>query len=134
MLSNKETKQFIKYWISGGVYFWIGYLVFIVFYSFFKWNWFYAKIIADVVGWLSNYLLQRHWAFKDQIHLSEMEHSIRYIMVEGVGFILDYLIIFGLKSIDITPYIGFFISSAFFTVWSWFWYKHFVFPKKRKVI
>ena len=40
---------------------------------------------------------------------------------------MDYAIIWGLTFIGITPYIGFFISSGFFTVWSWLWYKHWVF-------
>jgi hypothetical protein len=43
--------------------------------------------------------------------------------------VLDYAIIGGLKAIGITPYIGFFISSLFFTVWSWLWYKYWVFPE-----
>ena len=126
---QRSIKQFIKYYVGGGVYFWVGYGIFALCYSGLHWGWFPAKILADTIGWSLNYLIQRLWTFKDQIHLSEMRHASRYLLIEAVGFVLDYLIIWGLKSIGITPYIGFFISSAFFTVWSFLFYKYWVFPE-----
>ncbi len=129
---QKEYSRFFKYMVGGGIYFWLGYAIFALGYSVFHWNWFPAKILADGIGWTSNYIIQRHWAFSDRIHLSELQHRGRYIFIEGIGFIIDYLIIGGLKSVGITPYIGFFISSAFFTVWSYLWYKYWVFPEKKK--
>jgi putative flippase GtrA len=59
-----------------------------------------------------------------------MQHVGRYLFIESVGFVLDYLIIWGLQAVGITPYIGFFISAAFFSVWSFLWYKYWVFPEK----
>ena len=124
--------RFIKYWISGGIYFWSGYITFAICYGYFHIFWLWSKIIADIFGWTLNYYFQRFWTFKDVIHLKEMEHLKRYLIIEIVGFILDYLIIFELKNIGITPYIGFFISSIFFTFWSYAWYKYWVFPAKKK--
>jgi len=115
--------------VGGSTYFWVGYGVFAVCYSWLHWSWLPAKILADAIGWTLNYLVQRLWAFKDQVHLSEMKHAGRYIAIESVGFVLDYLMIWGLKAIGVTPYIGFFISAAFFTVWSFIWYKYWVFPE-----
>ena len=131
ILKHKEIERFAKYLAGGGIYFWIGYAVFAVGYSVLHWGWLPAKIAADAIGWSTNYLFQRFWAFKDRVHLSEMEHAGRYVFIESIGFVIDYLIIYGLKSIGISPYIGFFISGAFFTVWSWLWYKYWVFPEKR---
>jgi len=132
LFSSKQRttiKQFMKYLTGGSVYFWSGYVIFAVSYSVFHWWWLWAKLLADAIGWSLNYLVQRFWAFSGQHHLSEMQHAKRYIFIESIGFVLDYLIIGGLKAIGITPYIGFFISSAFFTVWSWLWYKYWVFPE-----
>jgi len=130
--SKKELNRFAKYWLGGGVYFWSGYIIFATLYGLAHWNWIPAKIIADAVGWSSNYFIQRKYAFADQIHLKEIEHLSRYLIIEAVGFILDYFIVGGLKSIGITPYIGLFISSIFFTFWSYAWYKYWVFPNKNK--
>jgi len=130
--SDKELKRFSKYWLGGGIYFWSGYLIFFVLYGPLHWNWVPAKIIADAVGWSSNYVVQRKFAFADQIHLKEIQHLSRYLIIEAVGFVLDYLIVGGLKSIGITPYIGLFISAIFFTFWSYAWYKYWVFPDKKK--
>jgi putative flippase GtrA len=126
---RKLVAQFAKYMAGGSLYFWSGYAVFAVCYSGLRWHWLPAKIMADAIGWTLNYLVQRLWAFKGQVHLSEMQHAGRYICIESIGFVLDYLIIGGLNAVGVTPYLGFFISAAFFTVWSWCWYKYWVFPE-----
>ena len=126
--------QFAKYMAGGSLYFWSGYAVFAICYSGFNYPWLQSKILADIVGWTLNYLVQRYWAFAPEgKHLSEMQHVGRYIFIETIGFGLDYAIIWGLNSIGISPYIGFFISSGFFTVWSFFWYKYWVFPERSAV-
>lgn len=123
--------QFAKYMAGGSLYFWSGYAIFAICYSGLHWSWLPSKILADVIGWTLNYLVQRYWAFAPEgKHLSEMQHVGRYIFIETIGFGLDYAIIGGLNYIGISPYIGFFISSGFFTVWSFLWYKYWVFPEK----
>lgn len=125
--------QFIKYIAGGSLYFWTGYVVFAFGYSVFHWWWLWAKIAADAIGWTLNYLVQRYWAFANaRLKLNEMQHLGRYIFIETIGLILDYLIIAGLKALGLTPYIGFFISAGFFTIWSYFWYKYWVFSEALK--
>ena len=123
--------QFAKYMVGGSIYFWSGYAIFAICYSGLHYSWLPSKIAADVVGWTLNYLVQRYWAFVPKgKHLREIEHIGRYIFIETIGFVIDYAIIAGLNSIGISPYIGFFISSGFFTVWSYLWYKYWVFPEQ----
>lgn len=126
--------QFGKYMAGGGLYFWSGYLIFAIGYSGLHWSWWTAKIAADGVGWTLNYFVQRYWAFAGKPKkLSEMQHAGRYMFIETIGFGLDYALIGGLKALGITPYLGFFISSGFFTVWSYLWYKYWVFPDDTNV-
>lgn len=134
MAKIRAVPQFLKYLAGGTLYFWSGYAVFALCYSVFHWWWFWSKVAADAIGWSLNYLVQRYWAFNsDRLRLSEMQHVGRYIFIETIGFILDYAIIAGLNAIGITPYIGFFISAGFFSVWSFLWYKYWVFPEKRSM-
>lgn len=126
---QKEAARFSRYLVGGSLYFWVGYGVFAFCYSGLHWNWFPAKILSDTIGWTLNYLVQRLWAFADHVSLGEMRHARRYVIIESVGFVMDYLIIGGLKAIGISPYIGFFISGIFFTFWSYWWYKYWVFPE-----
>jgi putative flippase GtrA len=126
---RENLGRFGKYMAGGTLYFWVGYGVFAICYSGFHWDWLWAKVAADAIGWSLNYLVQRFWAFSDQAHLSEMQHAGRYIFIESIGFVLDYLIIWGLKAIGVSPYWGFFISAGFFSVWSYLWYKYWVFPE-----
>src|SRR5579884_113150 len=90
---EKLATQFAKYMAGGSLYFWSGYAVFAVCYSVFKWDWLPSKIMADAIGWTLNYLVQRLWAFSSQVHLSEMQHAGRYLFIESIGFVMDYLII-----------------------------------------
>jgi putative flippase GtrA len=138
-LNDRQRKlvvQFVKYWLGGGLEFWTGYGIFALLYSVFGLWWLWGKLAADIIGWTLNYFVQRYWAFANpKLKLNEMQHVRRYIFIESVGFVMDYGIIGGLRSIGITPYIGFFISSAFFTVWSYLWYRFWVFPEtKGKVV
>jgi putative flippase GtrA len=130
---RRSANQFMKYLVGGSIYFWIGYAVFAVGYSVLHWWWLWAKVAGDVIGWTANYFFQRYWAFAEQSHLSEIRHVGRYVTIESIGFVLDYAIIGGLKAIGISPYIGFFISGAFFTVWCFLWYKYWVFPENHAV-
>lgn len=128
---KKHAIQFSKYFIGGSIYFWSGYAIFAVCYSVLGWSWFPAKVAADLVGWTLNYLAQRYWAFNsDNLKLREIQHIGRYIFIESVGFVLDYIIVGALNAVGITPYIGLFISAGFFTIWSFLWYKYWVFPQR----
>jgi putative flippase GtrA len=114
--------------VGGGVYFWSGYAVFALLYSGFKVDWLWAKIIADIIGWTLNYLIQRYWAFKNpKLNGHEIRISGRYIALTLLNLAIDYAIVAGLKSAGVTPYLGMFISSMFFTVWNYVWYRFWVF-------
>lgn len=88
----------------------------------------WAKLSANIVGWTVNYMLQRYWVFRNpQLAKHQVEVTGRYMVITLVNFVLDFLIVYGLQLLGITPYIGQFISAAFFTVWNYLWYKMWVF-------
>lgn len=134
---RKVVIQFVEYMISGGAYFWVGYLILDYLYYGLHWNkgvmFWWATMISNVAGWSINFVLQRFWVFNNKSlkgHATQV--TGRYIFITLVDFILNYFILYGLKQVGITPAIGQFISSGFFTVWNWFWYKLWVFPEHMK--
>jgi putative flippase GtrA len=136
---NKRNRrlavQFVEYMISGGAYFWTGYAIFFLCYDhrFLGLSLWWSKLAANIIGWTVNYLLQRYWVFKNpKLKGHFAETSGKYLFITAVDFVLDYLIVAGLKSVGITPYIGQFISSGFFTFWNYVWYRFWVFPEKYK--
>ncbi|HET8670862.1 MAG TPA: GtrA family protein [Candidatus Saccharimonadales bacterium] len=125
--------QFLEYLVGGTVYFWSGYLIFAICYSGLGWNWLPAKLIADAIGWTLNYAVQRYWAFDNpNLRRHELETAGKYAGLTVFNLALDYLIIWGLASLGVSPYVGFFISAGFFTVWNYLWYRFWVFYQKRK--
>lgn len=128
---SKEIRRFTEYMISGGAYFWTGYLVFFFIDKGLGEAFFWAKSLSTLAGWTVNYLLQRYWVFRNpELAKHKTQVTGRYTFITLLDFVLDYLIVFGLKSIGISPYIGQFVSAAFFTVWNYLWYKYWVFPAK----
>jgi putative flippase GtrA len=127
----KEVKRITEYMISGGAYFWSGYATFFLVDKVFGKSFFWAKSISTLVGWLINYTLQRYWVFRNPaLKKHQSEVTGRYVTITLVNFVLDYFIVYGLKLAGLTPYIGQFASSGFFTVWNYLWYKYWVFPEK----
>ena len=132
-LNRRNILQFMKYMVGGTVYFWSGYLIFALCYSGLAWHWFWAKIAADIIGWTLNYLVQRYWAFNNrQLKKHEGLAAGKYALISIANLGLDYVIIWGLQELGVTPYIGFFISAGFFTIWNYLWYRFWVFYIKRK--
>ncbi|MEK7152954.1 MAG: GtrA family protein [Patescibacteria group bacterium] len=131
--THRNVVQFLEYMIGGTVYFWSGYLVFAICYSGLGWHWVPAKIMADAVGWTLNYFVQRYWAFNSPVlKRHEARTAGRYAALTAGNLALDYLIIWSLQRIGISPYAGFFISAGFFTGWNYLWYRFWVFFIKRK--
>jgi putative flippase GtrA len=129
--NRKLAIQFAEYLISGGAYFWVGYLILDYLYYALHWNLWWATIISNFIGWAVNFMLQRFWVFNNKtLKAHQTQVTTRYIFITLLDFALNYFILFGLRSIGITPAIGQFISSGFFTIWNWFWYKYWVFPDK----
>ena len=132
MRAKKLLVQFAEYMVGGASYFWSGYAIFAICYSGFGWNWLPAKMAADAVGWTLNYLIQRYWAFASPALAKKEEQTVgKYGAITAANFALDYVIIWALQHNGVSPYIGFFISAGFFTIWNYIWYKFWVFHTKR---
>ena len=128
-----ELIRFGQYLVSGGAYFWTGYLVFFLCDHILGLHLWWAKLIANLSGWTVNYILQRYWVFNEKSRRgNQTQVTGRYVAITLVNFILDYLIIAGLKNLGLTPYLGQFVSAGFFTVWNYLWYKLWVFPVRPK--
>ena len=100
---RREVKRITEYLVSGGAYFWSGYLAFFVFIEP-NWTLFPAKILADVVGWVINYTLQRYWVFNNaSLSKHKTEVTSRYIFITLVDFLIDYWILVSqLKTLGLT--------------------------------
>lgn len=128
---KREVKRIVEYLVSGGAYFWSGYAMFFVLDQVVGLNLWWAKLLANVTGWIVNYILQRYWVFDNPaLAKHQTEVTGRYTVITLANWMIDYLIVAGLQKAGLTPYLGQFVSSGFFTFWNYFWYKYWVFPDK----
>lgn len=129
--SKKSVKQFVLYNFGGVGFFVTGYIVFSLLFGLLKWEWWTAKIVADLTGWTVNYLVQRFVAFREESRVhTEKALFAKFSAISLVNVPLDYAIVGGLKMIGVTPFIGLFVSAGFFTIWKFLWYKYWVFKPK----
>jgi putative flippase GtrA len=121
--------QFVEYMISGGVWFWSGYIIIVTLDNHI--GLFAANLIGNAVGITLNFLMQRYWVFRTKRQAKIAFTAGRYIIYTVLNaFLLNYLILLGLRDyVGIKPEIGQFIASGFFTVWNYVWYKYWVFPE-----
>jgi putative flippase GtrA len=129
---HKLLIQFVEYMIGGGVYFWGGLAVFAVCFDLLKFSWWVSKILADIIGWSANFTIQRYWAFYNpKLKGHNRVVIFRYVLINGIDLIIDYLIVWAFVHNGITPYGGFFASAAFTTVWDYLWYRFWVFKPEQ---
>lgn len=123
--------QFAQYVVGGGLWFVSGYIIFVLCYGVLGWSWWTAKLLADIVGWTLNYLVQRYWAFNNPLlETQEIKVSSKYVLLMIVNTAVDFAIVGGLKWLGLTPFIGLWVAASFFTVWNYVWYKFWVFNPK----
>lgn len=120
--------QVARYFVAGGAFFWSGYAAFALFDGIFHWPLILAKPLANGIGLTVNYILEDLWVFKSAKHQrSSQQRGGRYLGLTAANFVIDYLIVAGLKQAGLTPYLGQFVSAGFFTLWNFVWYKYWVF-------
>ncbi len=126
---KSELIRFAEYMVSGGAWFWSGYLIIIALDDLIPLFW--ANLIGNAVGISINYILNRYWVFKSSSKKPTNQLATRYVVYTVLNaFILNYAILLILRRNGIEPEIGQFIASGFFTVWNYFWYKYYVFADK----
>lgn len=124
--SRRELTRVVEYFVTGGVWFWSGYILIILLDDYI--GLFLANLIGNGVGITLNFLLERYWVFKTNNTAKLAIAAKRYVVYTALNaFLLNYLILLGLDKNGIGPEIGQFIASGFFTIWNYFWYKHYVF-------
>lgn len=133
--TKKLLIQFVEYAVAGGVWFWSGYIIIV--YLDDKIPLFWANLIGNAVGISLNFLLSRYWAFKTKRPTDLATATRRYVVYTLLNaFLLNYLILQGLRSVGIEPEIGQFIAAGFFSIWNFVWYRLWVFKgveRPRKV-
>jgi putative flippase GtrA len=130
-VSKKAVKQFAWYNLGGMSFFIVGYLIFSFLYGVLSWHWLIAKIIGDLCGATTNYLIQRFLAFREESHgKSERQLLINFSILGLINVVIDYAIVAGLKWLGLTPFIGLFVAASFFTIWKFIWYKLWIFKPK----
>jgi putative flippase GtrA len=131
--NQKEITRIVEYVVTGGAWFWSGYAMFALCYSVVGLDIVSSKIISYIFGLMVNFTLQRFWVFADSSSPKDAGRiGGRYVILAAVNLGIDTGIVWLLNRMGITPYLGQFVSAAFFTVWNYVWYKLWVFTRGKR--
>lgn len=129
--TRKELTRVGEYMVSGGVWFWSGYIIIV--YLSDKIDLFWANFIGNAVGITLNFLLERYWVFRTKQATAVVVTAWRYVIYTALNaFLLNYLILKWLRGMGIEPEVGQFAAAGFFTFWNYLWYKAWVFKGREK--
>lgn len=127
---RRELRRVVAYLVSGGAGFWTGYGVFALCDKALGLSLFWSKLAAYLTVVILNFFLERYWVFWQRNPNRQITRvSIRYVILLGLNFGIDYSIVRGLKALGVTPYLGQFVSAGFFTLWNYLWYRNWVFRR-----
>ncbi len=130
---KREVSRIVEYLVSGGIWFWTGYIIIVVLVKE-DVPLFWANLAGNGVGITLNFFISRYWVFRTKRKTKLGVATKRYIVYTGVNaFLLNYMILGGLRKVGIEPEIGQFIASGFFTVWNYLWYKAWVFKGRERI-
>jgi putative flippase GtrA len=115
--------------LAGNILFWGTYFGFFVFHQLFSWTEIAALATASVIAHVLYFIVDREWVFDDKGKRRKTSSElIRFVLFMGLNYFINLGIIYVLLHyFDLTPYIGQFIAAGFFTVWSYFGLKFWVF-------
>jgi putative flippase GtrA len=130
--TRHQARQFFYFNLGGLSFFVLGYFIFVICYGSLHMPWWLSKLIADFVGAISNFFIQRYVAFRlESKHIDSRRLLGRFGIISFTNVIIDYAIVASLNAVGVSPFIGLIVSAGFFTAWKYIWYKKWVFRPKR---
>lgn len=124
----RRAIEFIKLQLAGNILFWGTYLGYFVSDKVFHEPSIVALAIASLAAHCLFFVVSRDWVFDADGGKKSAQQIVRFMVFMGFNYFLNLGILYSLEHFyHISPYIGQFISSLFFTVWNYIGLKLWVF-------
>ncbi len=126
--------EFIKLQLAGNILFWGTYLGFFLLYEVANWTEIASLALASIVAHALFFFVNSEWVFDENGKRRKTSGELtRFVAFMGLNYFINLGIIYALSHyLDITPYIGQFISAMFFTVWTFVGLKYWVFREAHR--
>ena len=122
--------QFIKLQLAGNILFWGTYIGFFLLHEIANWSELTALAMASIIAHGLFFIADSEWVFDEKGERRKTSGELtRFVIFMGLNYFINLGIIAGLSYyLNISPYIGQFISALFFTLWTFVGLKYWVFP------
>lgn len=131
----KSAAQFIKLQLAGNVLFWGTYLGYAFADNVLHTKSAWALAIPSILAHILFFILDKNWVFSEKTGTQKTtDEIVRFVTFMGFNYFLNLGIVLSLETyLGLTPYLGQFVASAFFTVWTWLGLRFWVFRHARHV-
>lgn len=126
--------QFIKLQLAGNVLFWGTYIGFFLLHEIAHWSELASLATASIIAHGLFFIADSEWVFDEKGERRKTPGELtRFVIFMGINYFINLAIIAALSYyLNISPYIGQFISALFFTIWTFVGLKYWVFKKPKQ--
>ena len=126
-----KNKDFIKYFLVGGLSALADFIIFAAFYYIIK-NWFISGLISFCIATFLNYYLSIKFVFESGKRLRKSQEVFLVYLISFIGFIINQSILFlMIEKFNLNVYLSKIATTSIIFLWNFNGRKYFVFLKNK---
>ena len=126
-----KNKDFIKYFLVGGLSALADFIIFAAFYYIIK-NWFISGLISFCIATFLNYYLSIKFVFESGKRLRKSQEVFLVYLISFIGFLINQSILFlMIEKFNLNVYLSKIATTSIIFLWNFNGRKYFVFKKNK---
>jgi putative flippase GtrA len=126
-----KNKDFIKYFLVGGLSALADFIIFAAFYYIIK-NWFISGLISFCIATFLNYYLSIKFVFESGKRLRKSQEIFLVYLISFIGFTINQSILFlMIEKFNLNVYLSKIATTSIIFIWNFNGRKNFVFLKNK---
>ena len=126
-----KNKDFIKYFLVGGLSALADFIIFAAFYYIIK-NWFISGLISFCIATFLNYYLSIKFVFESGKRLRKSQEVFLVYLISFIGFTINQSILFlMIEKFNLNVYLSKIATTSIIFLWNFNGRKYFVFKKNK---
>lgn len=126
-----KNKDFIKYFLVGGLSALADFIIFAAFYYIIK-NWFISGLISFCIATFLNYYLSIKFVFESGKRLRKSQEAFLVYLISFIGFTINQSILFlMIEKFNLNVYLSKIATTSIIFLWNFNGRKYFVFLKNK---
>lgn len=125
--TSGHSREALRFLVVGGLSFLVDFGLLVILHEVYGFDLIVATPVAFLTSLVVNYALQRYYAFKATAGIGAS--AVKYLALVAFNTVAASSMVAGSDALGLGYEVGKVLSTALMTVWNFFLYKHWIFPK-----